>query len=55
MCGWIGKGSFASSPARAMSFLAVAGVIGPPRSVTNKYGVSGPPCQCDVRHLTSTI
>ena len=38
MCGWIGKGSLASSPARAISFRAVAGVIGPPRSVTNKYG-----------------
>jgi hypothetical protein len=37
----MGKGRAASSPARAINFLAVAGVIGPPRSVTNKYGDSG--------------
>ena len=40
-CGWIGEGNFVSSPARMMILRAVVGVMGPSRSVTNKYGEAG--------------
>lgn len=41
MCGWIGNGSFAANPVRVTSLRTLDAVIGPPRSETNKYGLSG--------------
>ena len=40
MCGWIGKGNFASSPARMMILRAVVGVIGPPRAKRTQLGAA---------------
>jgi hypothetical protein len=41
MCGWIGNGSLAASPVRAIVFRNPAVVAGPPRSVMKTYRDSG--------------
>ena len=41
MWGWIGKGSLAAKSVRVTSLRTLLAVIGPPRSETKKYGVSG--------------